>query len=48
MKYEELIDNFLFGSPEEEISFLNECKTNKELKQEAVMMALLVQTIKNN
>ena len=26
MKYEELIDNFLFGSPEEEISFLNECK----------------------
>lgn len=50
MKYEELIDNFLFGrmTPEEEISFLNECKSNKELKEEAVMMALLVQTIKNN
>lgn len=50
MKYEELIDNFLFGrmTPEEEISFLNECKTNKELKQEAVMIALLVQALKNN
>ena len=48
MKYEELIDDFLFGSPEEEISFLNECKTNKELKKEAVMMDLLVQALKNN
>lgn len=50
MKYEELIDNFLFGrmTPEEEISFLNECKINKELKHEAVMMALLVKTLKNN
>ena len=49
MKYEELIDNFLFGrmSPEEEISFLKECKSNKELKKEAVMMALLVKTLKN-
>lgn len=37
MKYEELIDNFLFGSPEEEISFLND--TNKELRQEAVMIS---------
>ena len=48
MKYEELIDNFLFGrmSPEEEISFLSECKSNKELKKEAVMMALLVKTVK--
>lgn len=50
MKYEELIDNFLFGrmTPKEEILFLNECKTNKELKQEAVMTALLVQALKNN
>ena len=48
MKYEELIDNFLFGrmSPEEEISFLNECKSNKELKKEAIMMALLIKTVK--
>lgn len=48
MKYEELIDNFLFGrmTPEEEISFLN--GTNKELKKEAVMMDLLVQALKNN
>ena len=44
MKYEELIDNFLFGrmTPEEEISFLKECKSNKELKEEAVMIALLI------
>ena len=48
MKYEEQIDRFLFGqmSPEEESLFLQKCKTNKELKDEAVMMALLVKTIK--
>ena len=29
MKYEELIDNFLFGrmTPEEEISFFDQCNT---------------------
>lgn len=48
MKYEKLIDKFLFGrmTPEEEISFLNECKSNKELKREATMMALLIKTVK--
>lgn len=48
MKYEQQIDRFLFGQmgPEEESLFLQECKTNKELKDEAVMMALLVKTIK--
>ena len=48
MKYEQQIDRFLFGqmSSEEESSFIQECKTNKELKDEAVMMALLVKTIK--
>jgi hypothetical protein len=48
MKYEQQIDRFLFGqmSSEEESSFLQECKTNSELKEEAVMMALLVQTLK--
>ena len=48
MKYEQQIDRFLFGqmSPKEESSFLQECKTNRELKDEAVMMALLVKTIK--
>ena len=48
MKYEELIDNFLFGrmTPEEEILFLNECKTNKELRQEAVMISSSCQNFK--
>ena len=48
MKYEQQIDRFLFGqmSSEEESLFLQECKTNNELKEEAVMIALLVQTLK--
>lgn len=48
MKYEQQIDRFLFGqiSSEEESLFLQECKINNELKEEAVMMALLVQTLK--
>ena len=48
MKYEQQIDRFLFGqmSSEEESSFLQECKTNRELKEEAVMIALLVKTLK--
>ena len=48
MKYEQQIDRFLFGqmSSEEESSFLQECKTNSELKEEAVMIALLVKTLK--
>ena len=48
MKYEQQIDRFLFGqmSSEEESSFLQECKTNSELREEAQMIALLVQTLK--
>ena len=48
MKYEQQIDKFLFGqmSSEEESSFLQECKQNNELKEEATMIALLVQTLK--
>lgn len=48
MKYEQQIDRFLFGqmSPEEESLFLQECKTNNELREEATMMALLVKTLK--
>ena len=48
MKYEQQIDRFLFGqmSSKEESLFLQECKTNSELREEAVMMALLVQTLK--
>ena len=48
MKYEQQIDRFLFGqmSSEEESSFLQECKTNSELREEAQMMALLVETLK--
>jgi len=48
MKYEQQIDRFLFGqmSSEEESSFLQECKTNSELREEAQMMALLVKTLK--
>lgn len=48
MKYEQQIDRFLFGqmSSEEESSFLQECKTNSELKEEATMIALLVKTLK--
>ena len=48
MKYEQQIDKFLFGqmSSEEESSFLQECKTNNELREEATMIALLVKTLK--
>lgn len=48
MKYEQQIDDFLLGrmTPEEEISFLQECKQNSELKEETIMMALLVKTLK--
>ena len=50
MKYEQQIDNFLLGrmTSEEEISLLRECKVNSELKEEAIMMALLVKIIKTN
>ena len=48
MKYEQQIDKFLFGqmSSEEESLFLQECKINSELREEAFMMALLVKTLK--
>lgn len=48
MKYEQQIDRFLFGqmSSEEESSFLQECKTNSELREEATMITLLVKTLK--
>jgi hypothetical protein len=48
MKYEQQIDRFLLGqmSSEEESLFLQEYKTNSELKEEATMMALLVKTLK--
>ena len=50
MKYEQQIDKYLLGqmSPTEEASFLKECKVNKELKEEAAMMALLVKAIKES
>ena len=48
MEYTQEIDRFLFGqmSSEEESLFLQECKTNSELKEEAVMTALLVKALK--
>ena len=48
MKYEQQIDRFLLGqmSSEEESLFLQECRTNKELREEAQMTALLVQVLK--
>ena len=48
MKYIDKIDRFLFGqmSSEEESLFLQECRTNKELREEAQMTALLVQVLK--
>lgn len=50
MKYEQQIDKYLLGqmSSTEETSFLKECETNKELKEEAIMMALLVKAIKKS
>ena len=50
MQYEDLIDNYILGkmSPEEEQVFLQECKTNSVLKEEAVAMAYLVKVIRNN
>ena len=48
MKYIDKIDRFLFGqmSSEEESLFLQECRTNRELREEAQMTALLVQALK--
>ena len=48
MKYIDKIDRFLFGqmSSEEESLFIQECKTNSKLKEEAVMTALLIKTLK--
>ena len=48
MKYEQQIDRFLLGqmSSEEESLFIQKCKQNRELKEEATMMDLLVQTLK--
>ena len=48
MKYEQQIDRFLFGqmNSEEESLFLQECKINSELKEEATIIALLVKTLK--
>ena len=48
MKYEQQIDRFLFGqmSSEEESLFIQECKQNNELREEAVITALLVKTLK--
>ena len=44
MKYSDKIDRFLFGqmSSKDESLFLQECKTNKELREEAQITALLV------
>ena len=48
MKYEQQIDRFLLGqmSSEEESLFIQECKQNNELREEAIMMALLVKALK--
>lgn len=50
MKYEQQIDKYFLGqmSPTEEASFLKECKTNKELREEAAMTAFLVKAIKKS
>lgn len=47
-KYEQQIDDFLFGrmNPEEESLFLEEVKTNSELREEATMTALLVKALR--
>lgn len=48
MKYEQQIDRFLLGqmSSEEESLFIQECKTNSELREEAQMTALLVKALR--
>jgi hypothetical protein len=48
MNYEQQIDNFLLGrmTPEEESSFIQECKTNSKLREEAILMAYLVKALK--
>jgi len=48
MKHIDKIDRFLLGqmSSEEESLFLQECKTNNELKEEAQMTALLVKALR--
>jgi hypothetical protein len=49
MQYEDIIDDYLLGrmSSEEEQNFLQECKTNPILKEEAISMAYLVKGLKN-
>ena len=48
MQYEDRIDDYLLGrmSPEEEQNFIQECKINPVLKEEAVSMAYLVKGLK--
>lgn len=50
MTYEDIIDDYLRGrmSSEEEQNFLQECKSNPVLKEEAISMAYLYKGLRNN
>ena len=50
MQYIDLIDDYLLGrmSSKEEQNFLQECKSNPVLKEEAISMAYLVKGLRNN
>ena len=45
---EQRIDDYITGkmSPEQEQQFLNECRENKELREQAVLTAMMVKAIK--
>lgn len=49
MSLDDRIDAFIMGnmSPEEELQFIKDCKEDKELKERAYAIALLVKVIKN-
>lgn len=48
MEIDDKIDNYIFGrmTAEEEKSFLEECKTNDEIRHRAKIIALLVNSIR--
>lgn len=49
MSLDDRIDAFIMGnmSPEEELQFIKDCKEDKELKERAYAIGLLVKVIKN-
>ena len=50
MKYEDIIYRYICNqmTPEEEDSFIQQCKENNELREEALTIACLIKSLQNN